>query len=250
MRSSSSAAHGAVLPATPRTGRRRLLVGAGALSALGLSGCASPAADARPPAPQPQVRVGDQWRYAQVNRYNGLGLGETTMRVVAVTPLLRVAVSGWGAPPEGTEETYAGPWNVLQEPTYDVLQRFDTPQPLLPERLQPGAKVRYAGRYRVPGSNESFEWYAWADAIRWEQTSVPAGQFDTIRIERRISFRHSDLWHVRSERQETIWYAPVVNRWVRREWTGNYLRYGMERYFRLREDWIASQLVEYAPARG
>lgn len=230
--------------------RRQVLAGIGALSVAGLAGCAAPAAIVRPSASAPQVRVGDAWRYRQVNRYNGLGLGETTMRVTSVAPQLRVAVSGWGAPPEGTEEIHAGPWNVLQEPAYDMLQRFETPQPLLPAQLQAGAAVRYSGRYRVPGLDESFEWHAWADALRWEETTVPAGRFETLRIQRRIAFRHSDLWRTQCERHETLWYAPAVNRWVRREWTGTYRRYSLERNILLREDWVASELVDYAPARG
>lgn len=239
------ASHGA-----RRAARRQVLAGIGALSVAGLAGCAAPAAITRPAAAAPQVRVGDSWRYRQVNGYNGLELGETMMRVVTVAPELRVAVSGWGAPEEGTEEIHAGPWNVLQEPAYDMLQRFETPQPLLPAQLQAGAKVRYSGRYRVPGFEESFDWHAWADALRWEAITVPAGRFEALRIQRRIAFRHSDLWRVQCERLETLWYAPEANRWVRREWTGTYRRYSVERKLLLREDWIVSELVEYASARG
>lgn len=230
--------------------RRRVLASVGALSVAGLAGCAAPAAITRPTAPPPQVRTGDSWRYRQVNRYNGLGLGETTMHVLETDPLLRVRVTGWGAPAEGTEEVHAGAWNVLQEPGYDQLQRFDTPQPLLPPQLQAGVAMRYAGRYRVPGLEETFEWHAWTGASRWEEIAVPAGRFEALRIERRIAFRHPDLWRTYSERRETLWYAPAVNRWARREWTGTYRRYSLERHFLLREDWIASELVDYAPARG
>ena len=70
------------------------------------------------------------------------------------------------------------------------------------------------------------------------------------RVERRIAFRHSDLWRVHSERHDTLWYAPEVARWVQREWTGSYRRYGLPRYIGQREDWLISRLIEYRPAPG
>jgi hypothetical protein len=232
--------------------RRRLLAGAGALGAAALAGCALPMADApaRPPAPAPRLRVGDQWRYELVNRYNGLRLGEVTMRVSALAPQLRIAVAGAGAPEAGTEEVYAEPWRMLQEPGYDLVQVYETPQPLLPARLEAGASERWLGRYRIAGSDEWLYWSVWAGAVRWEEVNVPAGRFEALRVERRIAFKHSDLWREQSERLDTLWYAPQVNRWVQREWTGTYRRYGIPRFVGQREDWVISRLVEYRPAAG
>ena len=243
----------------PDLARRRLLAGAGVAAAgAALSGCALPGAMPdqgsvdlqRPPAPAPQVALGDRWRYAQRNRYNDLILGETRFEVIETSPRLRLAVQGWGAPPDGTEEIHERPWQVLQEPVYDQLQRFETPQPVLPAQLTPGATQRWTGFYQVPGSEDRLEWTVWMRAARWERITVPAGSFDALRVDRRINFRHADLWRTQCERSETLWYAPQVNRWVRREWTGTYRRYSLERYLLLREDWIASELIEYQPSRG
>lgn len=240
-------------PAAPSLpNRRRLLAGAGAFGAAVLAGCALPGAGGpvRAPAPPPRLRVGDQWRYEQINRYNGLRLGEVTMRVAALAPQLRIAVAGAGAPEAGTEEVYAEPWRMLQEPGYDLVQIYETPQPLLPAPLQAGASERWVGRYRVAGSDEWLYWSVWVDALRWEEMAVPAGRFEALRVERRIAFRHSDLWRVHSERHDTLWYAPEVARWVQREWTGSYRRYGLPRYIGQREDWLISRLIEYRPAPG
>lgn len=231
-------------------GRRGVLAGLGALSAALLAGCAAPDGLQRPAAAAPRVRLGDEWRYERINRYNGQRLGETRVRVTAVAPQLRLAVTGAGAPPDGTEEIHAAPWRVLQEPAYDLVQVFETPQPLLPERLEPGAGSFSQTRYRVPGSDDWFYWSAQTDARRWETVEVPAGRFEALRVERRIAFQHQDLFRVRAARIDTLWYAPEVNRWVRREWTGSYRRYGMEREVGQREDWVISNLLEYRPAPG
>ncbi len=247
--------HGA--PAAPS--RRRLLHGAAALSGAALAGCAVPGAGTggdgtavapQPPAPAPRLRVGDRWRYERINRYNDERLGETTMQVLALAPRLRIAVDGAGVGPGGSEEVYAEPWRILQEPGYDLVQVFETPQPLLPARLEAGAGERYAGRYRIAGAEEWFQWSVAVSAVRWEAVTVPAGRFEALRVERQIAFTHSDLWRVQSERHETLWYAPAVNRWVQREWTGSYRRYSLPRYGGLREDGIRLRLLESAPAAG
>ena len=78
---------------------------------------------------------------------------------------------------------------------------------------------------------------------------MPAGEFDALRVERRIYFTHVDLRRSQSVRTEYLWYAPAVNRWVRREWTGQYIGWPVRRGV-AREDWVVHLLAEYAPARG
>lgn len=85
-------------------------------------------------------------------------------------------------------------------------------------------------------------------AARWEEVRVPGGRFDALRVDRRIAFTHSDFWRIDSQRSETLWYAPAVNRWVQREWTGIYRQYGLPRYGGRREDWVRWRLLEYVPA--
>jgi len=227
--------------------RRSLLAG----GLLLLGGCATVETVPPPPAPvpAPRVRVGDRWRYQRINRYNGLQTGVLTMEVVALEPQLRVRVtdeSGAAQP----DEVYDRPWRVLQEPHYDVLQLFAQPQPLLPERIESGAKVRTYNGYRVPGNNDSFDWTEELDALNWERVRVPAGDFDALRIQRRVWFNHSDWARIQERRRETLWYAPSVNRWVQREWTGDYKWQSSERGEWFQEDWVAWRLIEYAPAGG
>ncbi|HQD84413.1 MAG TPA: hypothetical protein PK929_15265 [Quisquiliibacterium sp.] len=229
-------------PALPA--RRALLISGAAL----LAGCATPQFVAPPaaPVPPPTVRVGDRWRYQVVDRYSGRVTGLRAMQVAALQPQLRVAVTDGNDRPLA-EETYARPWEVVQEPGYDLVQIFTQPIPVVPQPIAVGASARISGAYRLPGQDDQYFWSEWIDAPGWERIRVPAGEFEALRIERRIAFTHSDRWRLSAQRSETLWYAPAVNRWVRREWTGNYLWYGMRRS-PLREDWVAYELIDYAPA--
>lgn len=224
---------------------RRLFLAAGAALA---AGCAAPQYIAPPagPVPPPRVRIGDRWRYQAVDHYSGKVVGLRAMQVAEIQPQLRIRVTD-GDGRTLAEETYARPWEVIQEPGYDTVQIFTQPIPIVPGPIEAGASARVSGRYRLPGRDEVYFWSEWIDALGWERVRVPAGEFDALRIERRIAFDHSDRWRLYSQRWETLWYAPAVNRWVRREWQGTYQWQG-DRRSRLREDWVVYELIDYAPA--
>jgi hypothetical protein len=226
---------------------RRAALGAGL--AL-LAGCAAPApgsqrTDAAPP---PRVRTGDRWRYQRINVYNGSSVGDVVARVEATEPQIVVALSH----PDGTAlgtEVYAGAWNVVEEPIYTVPQTFLTPVQLVPPGATPGQRVRNVVRYRIREWPEnSFYWGEWLQVVGWETVEVPAGRFDALRIDRRIAFESNLSWQrLREARHDVIWYAPAVNRWVRRVWDGTWRIPGFTAP-EMREDWVDWRLLEYAPA--
>lgn len=227
---------------------RREFLAAGAAVLAGAAGCATRATLPTPAvAPSaPQVRVGDRWRYVRINLYNGIEVGTSTMQVADLAPRLRVTVTDADRNAHA-DEVYSQAWQVLQEPSYDQVLQFASPCPMLPSRLEPGASEQYRGRYSVPDLYGRFFWSAWLDARNWERITVPAGSFDVLRVERRIAFQHTDSFRIDSTRTETLWYSPLVNRWVRREWTGSYRLPGFPP-IRNREDWIAWELLEHVPA--
>jgi hypothetical protein len=51
---------------------------------------------------------------------------------------------------------------------------------------------------------------------------VPAGQFNALRFTNSINFVSGDSMRSDSKRQETLWFAPEVGRWVARESKGSY----------------------------
>lgn len=226
---------------------RRFALGALAGGAAALAaGCA--ASGAQPPqrgaAAAPEVRVGDRWRYRLVNLYNNTQVAELLVQVSEVAPRLRLSVvdaAGAARPPE----VYARAWRVLEEPNYDDLpQTFASPAPVLPQDLSPGASEQYKGRYTTPLSSDALYWSEIVRVRGWERVRVPAGEFVALRVQRTIAFEHADRYRQRENRSDTLWYAPEVNRWVRREWTGYY---GTRATLRtnMREDWVAHELIEY-----
>ncbi len=227
---------------------RRGLLRAAGLGLAGLAGCARPARIAAPAAPPlpASVRLGDRWRYAKINLYNGETVDLQEMHVVALEPLLRIAVSrrdGTALP----EETYAAPWRVIQENVWEQTQVFDAPSPLLPDRLEPGSVEDWRGTYRMPQDSWRYAFSVRVKAHDWEDITVPAGRFEALRVSRRIAFAHPDLYRVGCQRQETLWYAPRVHRWVRREIDGACVLPGRPPA-RVREDRAAWVLLEYAPS--
>lgn len=237
--------------AEPRTGpeleRRRLLI---AGLALLPAACATPVPVLPPPAvapPLPQVKLGQRWRYETVDLYRGDVVGELRAQVASLDPLVVALTDARGAP--AGEERWARPWDVLVEPAYDLPQHFETPVPLLPDRLEPGAGRDDATWYRIPDSSFRLYWRQQLRAIGWERVRVPAGEFTALRVQRYINFRHWDTWREQPWRIDTLWHAPEVGRWVQREWTGEY-RWPGRRPVTAYEDRIRWRLVEWGAGAG
>jgi hypothetical protein len=231
--------------------RRLLLLSGGSLSLLGLGACASTnepvPARAALPAVAPTVRVGDRWNYEQINQYNRLPIGAVSLQVVqaadASNPLRLMRTTDKGS----QEEIYTRPWEFVQDAEYDVVQRFAQGLAIVPSDLSPGRSASLSTHYTVPGFSQRFFWSEGVRVLSWQSLKVPAGEFDTALIERRIRFEHSDYARQFNTRVDRLWYAPAVNRWVQREWTGQFLWGGRPRSPG-REDWVLSRLVRYQAA--
>ncbi len=230
-------------------------VGMGAASAatgLSVSGCASTTSMLSPPSnakQKPQVAVGDTWEYAEINRYNRIQQAVVTHRVTNVTPIIRIARTAkvGNEMSERTEEIYDSLWTVRQEPHYEVPIVFDQPLPLLPSSLEPGAREVIQTAYKFNTIDKLFYWRAHSFVAGWEKVVVPAGEFTALRIERTFWFAHPDSFRFDNVRRDVMWYSPLVSRWVRRDWTGEY-RSPSSRRIPLREDWVRWDLLSYKKA--
>jgi len=265
-------------PSSPA--RRRLLAAAACL----LPGaCASPEFVPAPAqaVPPPAVRVGQRWRYETVDLFRGARRGELLAEVIradrpGASPAVPDAPGAPGAPVRGGagaagtagastplaaaapivvalrdehgallgEERWSRAWDVIVEPAYDMVQTFEAPMPLLPDRLEPGASRTDSSWYSVPHMSGRQYWRQWLRATGWERITVPAGTFDALRVERLIDFRHFDIWREFPQRLDIVWYAPQVNRWVRRDWSGEY-RWPGRRPVVVFEDRVRWQLVDW-----
>ena len=226
--------------------RRFFLVSSAALSA----GCAmrQPGAMATTPTPGIRQPVVDQsWRYAKYDLFTRALLDTQVDRVAAVDGRVEIdskseapkdtnaAKPRWGADvlkkyfihqdavegdlPSEIQE----PWGmVLVDPHWSQVQVYERPIPLWPEQLRPGWQTQVSTEYKTPMDQEALPWNQTMKAEAWETITVPAGQFKTLRFTNLIKFRNGDFARADSVRQETIWFAPEVGRWVARQSKGSY----------------------------
>jgi hypothetical protein len=111
---------------------------------------------------------------------------------------------------------------VAVDPHWSQVQVYETPIPLWPTQLRPGWQTRVSTKYKTPTNQDGLPWDQTMKAHAWETISVPAGQFRALRYTNMIHFRSGDFSRADSVRQETLWFAPEVGRWIARESTGSY----------------------------
>ena len=78
----------------------------------------------------------------------------------------------------------------------------------------------------------------------WEQITVPAGTFLTLRYQNLINYESNDDNKTDCIRKETIWFAPSIGRWVARESSGSYIIVG-QGGMPILEDKFQWQLTSY-----
>jgi hypothetical protein len=200
-----------------------------AWTAVLLAGCASPLPQ-NPPAGMPvsvaapEVRAGDTWTYRVTDGYTGIVRGEQRETVTAVSGG-RITVS---APLERSDgvQIYDTEWNWLRRPATNLqtfeyrpaYRAFDFP-------LHAGKQWRERLTATDPADGRRFP--VWIDGVvlGWERIRTPAGEFDTLKIERRVYFEYWEYaLRGRSQIHEVEWYAPQVRQSVRREMKSRYWR--------------------------
>lgn len=212
----------------PSTVRRSLLLMLAALPAAcmtrplqGPQGIPVPGTVAlaiRPP------KVGQEWIYAVRDVYNRNFLGTVTEKVASVGDQIRIVRT---SPTLGTlPDEIQKPWGmILQDPHWSPAIRFTTPLPLWPSVLQPGWKALFHDNYEVvsqPGFD--FWWQLIMTAMGWEEITVPAGHFKTLKYANQIHFQSDDMvYRLDSTRRDTVWFAPEIGRWVVRRSSGFFL---------------------------
>ncbi|GAC1664650.1 MAG: hypothetical protein NVS9B2_02590 [Steroidobacteraceae bacterium] len=194
--------------------------------------------------PHPGVRApetGQWWRYAKRDAFTGKLDEVEVARVTQVGETItlerrREAAEehhSWGTQWLHPEKRTAGeeplqaevqqPWGmILVDPHWDPLQVYRTPIPLWPTELRAGWSSRFNAKFKTPLSAGENTWEQTMQAQAWEKIHVPAGEFLALRFTNRINFTHPDFSRTSSVREETLWLAPEVGRWVSRRSSGTY----------------------------
>ena len=177
------------------------------------------------PSPLPAVRapqVGQEWTYVKRDVFNGKIQGVITERVASVASTIvieRTDQDGNQLPSE-----IQGPWGVVQlDTSWPRLMSFKPPIPLWPQELSSTWSKQLNTKYSLgENSGNSLNWREYMGAHGWEQITVPAGTFLTLRYQNLINYESEDDNKVNCIRKETIWFAPSIGRWVARESSGSY----------------------------
>ena len=195
----------------------------------------NPTLSVRPPNP------GQWWRYAKRDGFTGKLVETQVARVTEVGATINIerrreaqenAHQSWGSKwllgdrPVGAAELQGEvqqPWGmILVDPHWDLLQVYAAPIPLWPMELRPGWSSTFNTKFKTPLSGWENSWQQTMRAHAWEKIRVPAGEFLTLRYTNRINFTHPDFSRSDCVREETLWLAPEVGRWVSRRTSGTY----------------------------
>ena len=168
-------------------------------------------------------QVGQTWTYRQLNHFNG-----SEVAVVRET-VATVAASGGGVVVERQAGTTPLPaerhstWGqLLRDPVWDYPLNLEHPVPLWPTALAVGQVQRVNTHGREDGGSYRFWVQVHTAVVGWERVTVPAGTFDTVRVERLVRLQHRDVNRLETVRRDVLWLAPAVGRWVARDTSGRY----------------------------
>ena len=201
------------------------------------------------PSPAPTVRapkVGQEWVYQVRNVFNQEIIDTVTERVVSVGNEIRIARSGIKAGPLPDE--IQSPWGfVIQDPHWQPPQKFTKAIPLWPEQLQVGWNQFFTSQYQLLSQPDgSYYWGLSMTANQWERVKTPAGQFLVLQVHNDMPyFVSNDLFRVGNERQEDLWFAPEVGRWVIRRSSGRYITPGVYWANAYWEDFLEWELISW-----
>ena len=194
------------------------------------SGCATPLPQTAPPGmpaqvSAPEFQVGNDWRYAVQDGYTRLPRGIITYRVSAITgDTVTVDVRNNGL---DSTELYARDGNWLRHPAPNLhMLTYSPAYPAYAFPLAPGKTWNARVTATDPATGQRIPVTIQAKVLGWERIKVPAGEFDTLKVQRNVFV---DYWlpNVRGPNvaNEIEWYAPQLKQAARRETSGRYLTF-------------------------
>jgi hypothetical protein len=165
--------------------------------------------------PGNSVRVGDQWTYSRKNEITGIPGNTYTATVTEITPQeIVTSNTAQGKEEEDlTNDSFDHDWNAVASGPWRY-KPHDGPGIHLP--LEVGKEWRFEYFQINVRTNARFKVSSITKVLGRESVTTPAGSFDAFKIERQARAFNIAAPSIVSESQVVLWYAPEVNRWVRR----------------------------------
>ena len=230
------------------------------LAVAALAACAAPVSTTTPPAAEssaaataPQVKVGDYWEYSVHDGWTRLPRGLYRYEVVHVDASgVVVQLTQDGVPRDIL--AYAPGWNGRELPLTNTQRfRYDPTYTAYDYPLAPGKRWRTVLRSTDVSTGRSYNTHVYGRVLGWERVTVPAGDFDALKIERSVFAGNMEGSRTQEEIQEIDWYVPSVRRAVRTSTNSQHFDSskgggdgGGEYPLRIRGDFLIAELVGYS----
>lgn len=209
-------------------------------------------ADAPTSVSAPPVNVGDYWEYAVRDGYTGIARG-TYRYQVAHQDAARVVVQVIHEGNLLDTLVYAPGWNGRELPLTNTQRfRYEPVYVAYPYPLTPGKNWYTVLRSIDVQTGRHYNTHVRGKVLGWERISVPAGQFDALKIQREVFAGNMEGWRSQEEISEIDWYVPVVRRAVRTQASSQHFDNsrgggdgGGEYPLRVRGDFLIGELTAY-----
>jgi hypothetical protein len=164
-----------------------------------------------PRAEQPQMKVGDQWRWERSDRRTGVKDADTKRVITAVS----------AAQIDGTENNsklaMSADLMILESSAIVASQ----PVRFVEYPLEVGKKWEFKWAFTGKASNAKVRWQAEAEVTAYEKVKVPAGEFDSFKIDYK-GYWNNDTTRANGRLRQTSWYAPAAKTFVKTEFDDGY----------------------------
>jgi len=173
--------------------------------------------------PAPSAKVGDYWEYAVRDGYTGIPRGTyryQVSRVEADRIVVDLMHEGY------LLETlvYGADWKGREHPLTNMQRfRYEPAYTAYPFPLEPGKTWRSVLNSTDVTSGKKYSTHIHGKVVGWERVSVPAGEFDALRIQRQVFAGNMEGFRTQEEITETDWYVPGVRRAVRTQTSSEHL---------------------------
>lgn len=158
-------------------------------------------------------RVGDRWNYQVVDKYKGEVVENWSRKITQILPNGEMMAGRLWLSPEGNVISTNNSGKYLS-------RKFDAANAWLPSKMEVGhtESFRFTDvAKRKDGYEFEQVWQGTLTVKAKERVKVPAGEFDTYRIERQASVTGvqtsgNNRWSATNN--VTVWYAPQIHYWV------------------------------------
>jgi hypothetical protein len=201
--------------------------------------------------------AGDTYLYRIVNGYNQEVVGQIRYEVSTVdrgsVTLSVTPDSAYGGLPR--TDVYTSEGNGLRHPVeshgQQVEYRFSPAYPAFVFPLDPGKSWSIRVKASVPATGDRRSVRVDGRVLGAERIRVPAGEFDTIKVQRYVYPGDHDYFLQETQVVETDWYAPALGRPVRSERMSEWIDLALcgHTCIPFRGDWFRYELVERRRAR-